>query len=70
MYEKNEDFLVAREQKLGTRGHQALLEYSPDIDLVTILNSTAIIKSFLSPLKIKKDHLKQLMSEGQDHHYK
>ena len=52
------------------RGYQALLEYSPDIDLVTIFNSTAIINSFLSLLKIKKNHLKQLTSEGQDHHFK
>ena len=31
LYEKNQDFLVAQEQKLGAKGHWALLEYSPVI---------------------------------------
>ena len=31
LYEKNQDFLVAQEQKLGAKGHRALLEYSPVI---------------------------------------
>ena len=30
LYEKNQDFLVTLEQKSGTKGHQALLEHSPD----------------------------------------
>ena len=31
---KKEDFLVAQEQKLGTRGHGALLEHSLVLNLV------------------------------------
>ena len=67
LYEKNQDFLVAQEQKLGAKGHWALLEYSPVISpqFATLLFFSFVFHStvlYLSSLLISLPYSLFLLS--------